>query len=43
MPDQEAARWDAMYTSGAYREHWDSRHASPYLAAMVAAGAMRSS
>jgi ubiquinone/menaquinone biosynthesis C-methylase UbiE len=36
---QDAAeRWDAMYRSGEYRQHWDSRNPSPYLCAMVAAG-----
>jgi SAM-dependent methyltransferase len=40
MPDV-AERWEAMYRSGRYREHWDSMHPSPYLCAMVAAGAAK--
>lgn len=37
MPDV-AERWDEMYRSGEFRQHWDSRNPSPYLCAMVAAG-----
>ena len=38
MPDV-AERWEAMYRSGTYREHWDSAQPAPYVCAMVAAGA----